>query len=221
MVDIPLYFESGEPFAFDLPAGLMIVPIFEYEKINVSLRVSSSGKKPEQKLSEKGVWNWEIGKKIDDFIKDVLGTSEDEWDRNGGKRDTRTQSGVNLKKQRPVKYTKLREYKNRSAKIGTRASTVEDVIDPSLDPEKIYILTLSLYCLNHDGSRSLAEARYYPLYITESPLINWYLSLFENKEIENSSARERIQEILWRLTDGTYGQLNNNEINFLKNLPDK
>jgi hypothetical protein len=67
----------------------------------------------------------------------------------------------------------------------------------------------------------LAEVRYYPLYITESPLINWFLSLFENKEIENFNARERIQEILWRLTDGSSGQLNNDEINFLKNLPNK
>ncbi|GHV48943.1 hypothetical protein FACS1894181_06180 [Bacteroidia bacterium] len=219
MVDIPLYFESGEPFAFELPAGLMIVPINDYNNFDqpkAMTRATTSGKKRNQKPPG-GFGNSKTGKALDCRIKEMLGMSCDEEGDSDTKKDPGQQSGLNIQKENN-RNLPLQPYEPRSYPASLRsASTIEDAIDPSLDPKKVYILSLALYCINSHGGSSSTGVSYYPLIVSGSPLINWFLKLLEDEEIMT----QRIQSLLWKLTDVEPGKFNDVEMNYLKQLAGK
>lgn len=80
-------------------------------------------------------------------------------------------------------------------------------------------VTLHLYCVNENESRpSASTARFYRPFVTESPLLQWFFKMLEDKNIEDGNASDKIQGFIWKLTDGGE-MLSDDDINYIKNLP--
>jgi hypothetical protein len=83
----------------------------------------------------------------------------------------------------------------------------------------IQYVTLHLYCGNeHYGRPSWSSARFYPPFVSESPLLQWFCGMLEGKNIDGCT--DKIQGLLWKVTDGDE-MLSQDDIDYIKSLPDE
>jgi len=121
------------------------------------------------------------------------------------------QAGISPKKGKPVK-----QWVNKTTPQGS--SEISN-IKKAPAANDIQYVTLHLYCVNgHESRPSFYTSRFYRPFVTESPLLQWFFKMLEDKNIEDGNASDKIQDFLWKLTDGNE-MLSEDDINYIKNLP--
>ena len=117
-----------------------------------------------------------------------------------------TQTGVNARK-----AAILSGFQSKNSSNTSHAS--ETVFTKASAEPGIQYITIKLYCGNENEGRPNASGLYYPPFVTNSTLLQWFFKMLEGKDISDVD----IQHLLWKLTDGD--GLTKADIELLKKLP--